>query len=271
MTEQETRIVTVTVDRVEDDNSKERDGMMNWKTYAFIPELGIKQYPAVLWISGDRPTKGTTLKANLRKGNLKKGKDGQYDNNYFWDVVNWDVQDGAPATATGKRYNASGVAASAAVSAPSDPVRASIEAQVALKAAVEMVGSQHGLTVEDAITDVTSYAGAFYRAIQDVQIIQADAPQPAAQPQNQAKGTETPGEIIKLPNQVSVADVMDGGAFGKAATVVGWDREKISGYLGTNAIEWTEKNADDGNLRAAWDFCVAAWETEQDPREQMPW
>lgn len=91
MTTAETRTVTLTVTRVDDDDSKVQDGVMQWKTYADVPEFNSKYATGPLWVTGDRPTKGQTLKAKLKKENQKRDTDGSHDYDFFWGVAEWGV------------------------------------------------------------------------------------------------------------------------------------------------------------------------------------
>jgi hypothetical protein len=93
--EQQQRNVTLIVDRVEDDKSKEYKGVMEWKTYAYCHDLGARKWPMVLWVTGDRPVPGD-IQATLQRGNLMNGKSGQYDNEFFWDVISWGSQSAVP-------------------------------------------------------------------------------------------------------------------------------------------------------------------------------
>ena len=43
-------------------------------------------------ITGDDPYKGLQVRCTLSRGNLKSGKTGQYQDNYYWDLVEWNTE-----------------------------------------------------------------------------------------------------------------------------------------------------------------------------------
>jgi hypothetical protein len=80
----------------------------------------------------------------------------------------------------------------------------------------------------------------------------------------------TAGKAIKVPNQVAVGEKMNGIEFVHASNQCGWDGDIVAKYLGSQSVtEWSEKNSHGDNYRPAWDFCVAAWKTQQ--IEELPW
>lgn len=273
MTEIEPRVVSLTVDRVDDDGSSERGGVLRHKTYAFIPELGMVKYPTVLWVTGERPAKGTTLNALLHQGALRNGKNGTYPSDYFYDVVEWDVADGPSDRPVRSPSQEIGTPRTDTATQPRpDPVRASIEAQVAMKAAVEFFAKD----VDASLERVTNAAHVFYDCIQSLQHPLQSTESPVEAPASTEPPTappdegKPPGKAIKVPNQVAVGETMNGLEFVKASKECGWDGDIVAKYLDSQSVtEWSEKNSHEGNYRPAWDFCVAAWETEQ--VSNLPW
>jgi hypothetical protein len=266
VTEIEPRVVSLTVDRVDDDGSSERGGVLRHKTYAFIPELGMVKYPTVLWVTGDRPAKGTTLNALLHQGALRNGKNGTYPSDYFYDVVEWDVADGPSDRPVRSPSQEIGTPRTDTATQPRpDPVRASIEAQVAMKAAVEFFAKD----VDASLERVTNAAHVFYDCIQSLQHPLQSTESPVEAPES-PEPRKAPGKAIKVPNQVTVEETMNSLDFVKASKECGWDGDTVATYLGTSSLtEWAERNGTGDNYRAAWDFCINAWETQQ--VENLPW
>ena len=279
MTEQETRIVTLTVEGVKG-SSENNDGTTQYQVSANVPE--ISKYPMPLFVTHPTaPVPGRTYNARLAKGKLKVGKDGQYENNFYWNVVQWDVE-GAPSgsgTGTGKRYNASGVVASAAPPANGfndiDRRRAEdadiFRRKDALKDAIAAIAIHEekdkyktALDLAEHILGVAQYLYSWNPSEWDAQ-----APEPVLQP-SEAIVAVVPGKATEIPNQVSVEKSMNGVEFVQASKACGWDADAVMGYLGgVNVIEWTEKNAIGSNFRTAWDACIEAWTQEQ--VKGLPW
>jgi len=139
----------------------------------------------------------------------------------------------------------------------------------------------------DAALSVGRLSDLFTQDMEDIPK-QSDAPkantQPAAKPRQKAtKAPESPveapkspeppptaGKAIKVPNQVAVGEKMNGIEFVHASNQCGWDGDIVAKYLGSQSVtEWSEKNSHGDNYRPAWDFCVAAWKTQQ--IEELPW
>jgi|TARA_Y100000310_G_C20676131_1_gene813152 hypothetical protein len=161
-TETDIRTVTLTVDGIRGQRQG-RDGSNQLSVYANIPALG-SQYPTgPLWVAEeDAPVVGQAYTVQIRKGNLKKGKDGSRDWDYWWEVDVWNVQGVAPdpvqprppAFAQGPQapvQPSSGQQGSPQQPAPqrapvADPTRMSIERQVAAKEATQILIAAKALT-----------------------------------------------------------------------------------------------------------------------------
>jgi len=116
-------------------------------------EVGAVKYPIPLFLPESCGAQaGYDYPAVLSRGKLKRDKDGSYDNHYFWNAVEWN---GEPVSQQ-RQQPQQPSAPQAPTQAPQQPVQPrnaqqgrkppvldprqeSIEAQVALKAAVELV------------------------------------------------------------------------------------------------------------------------------------
>ena len=276
MNEQETRIVTLTVDLVDDGKTRtNRDGNSEYYTKAYIPEMGATQWPmGPLWVKGTRPVEKQTLKARLSRSGLKDGKDGSKGPlDYWWNVVEWDVDGSAAAPQPARSQSAGGVA----FAAPTNDIdRRRVEDARAYRR-------------RDALTAAVTYAGGETRTPGDVTAV-ADvffawlnqhpepgtqdppqAPEQPAQQQSEPEGTKPPGKIIILPNQITVPEMMDDSEFRASAQKAGWTAKNVRAILGMSATQWTEENNSDQDYRPAWDACVNAWQNAQEPVEELSW
>jgi hypothetical protein len=143
------RTVTLTVDGIRG-NRESRNGGTQLSVYAHIPALG-SQYPTgPLWVDeANMPVVGNEYTVQIRKGNLKKDKDGSRDWDYWWEVEEWDVQGvapdpaqprQAPAQPSSEQQGRPGQAPPA--QAPQlyvDPTRVSIERQTSAKEATQIL------------------------------------------------------------------------------------------------------------------------------------
>ena len=273
MTEQETRIVTLTVEAIKATTPQE-DGTIRYQISADIPE--ISKFPMPLFVTASpAPVPGQTYNVSLTKGKLKTGKSGQYDNEFYWDVAAWDVG-GATTSPQPASSQSTGGAAFAAPPNDIDRRRAedarAFRRRDALNAAVTY-------TEGDTRTpdDVTAVADAFFAWLnnQRPEPNTQDPPQAPEQPvqqQSEPEGTKPLGKIVSLPNQITVPDMMDSSEFVAAVTKVEWSREQVRGYLGgVSAMQYTEENNSDQDYRPAWDACVDAWRNAQEPVEEISW
>ena len=186
----ETRIVTASIEGIKG-TAQNDDGTTRYQVSANIPE--ISKYPMPLFVTApSAPVPGTTLKVALRKGRLKQGKDGQYDNHYWWDVVDWDVSDeespGRPVPTPSPQNPVAPVTND--IDRRNAERQASIEAQAALKSAVEFLRGD-----SKTVMDVLVAAEQFYQCIQSLQH-PPQAPESPAAPSEQAAGTETPTDNL---------------------------------------------------------------------------
>lgn len=165
---------------------------------AKIPEIGANQYGITLFIPEAAPHQaGATYNAVIQKGDLKQGKTGEWDTDFFWNAVSWEgrtIERGqrqapaqqAPAAAPQSPVQAQSVSqgrvtyeqpATGTVPiyveqpAPTgDPRQNSIEAQVALKAAVDLViayppQAAEGLSTLSAVGTVQNITDIFRRLL----------------------------------------------------------------------------------------------------------
>jgi hypothetical protein len=284
MTEQETRIVTLTVDLVDDGKTRtNRDGNSEYYTKAYIPEMGATQWPmGPLWVKGTRPVEKQTLKARLSRSGLKDGKDGSKGPlDYWWNVVEWDVSGATAAPPPDSSQPAGGATNAAIRRAFVDPTndidrRRAEDARAfrrrdALNAAVTCAGGETRTP-----DDVIAAADVFFAWLNqhpepDTQDL-PPAPEQPAQQHNEPEGTKPPGRIIIVPNQITVPDMMDSSEFVAAATKVEWSREQVRAFLGDkSATQFTEEDNSDQDYRPAWDACVNAWQNAQEPVEELSW
>ena len=277
MTEQETRIVTLTVDLVDDGKTRtNRDGNSEYYTKAYIPEMGATQWPmGPLWVKGTRPVEKQTLKARLSRSGLKDGKDGSKGPlDYWWNVVEWDVSGATTSPQPASSQSAGG----AAFVAPTNDIdrRRAEDARAYRR--------------RDALTAAVTYAEGDTRTPDDVIAVSdvffawlhnqhpepdtqdpPPAPEQPVQQQSEPEGTKPPGRIIILPNQITVPEMMDGEEFQAAAQRAGWTAKNVRAILGMSATQWTEENNSDQDYRPAWDACVNAWQNAQEPVEELSW
>lgn len=280
-TEPVTRVVSLTVDRVDDDNStKNRDGSMRWKTYANIPELGIVKYPTVLWVDGNRPVQGTTLKAQVTQGDLKRdAKDAGKDYNYWWNIVEWDVG-GTPTAHDMPTTHGPEVAFSVKVPSGTplnDIDRRRAEDKLdyrrkdAIKDAVAALATSSELvpgTIDDLIVDVLTVAQQLYSwEPAEWQAAPVEAPQSPAQPPQQPEAPKGP---VQQPDKIEVPVEMTGTQFLRARESVGWTKDKVVSLLRMGVPEWMHQNETD-NYRIAWDACVKQWKQDQKEPEEPKW
>lgn len=143
----ENREVTATVESV----GAVENGQVQIKIKS--QEVGAVRYPIPLFLPESCGAQaGYDYPAVLSRGKLKRDKDGSYDNHYFWNAVEWN---GEPVSQQ-RQQPQQPSAPQAPTQAPQQPVQPrnaqqgrkppvldprqeSIEAQVALKAAVELV------------------------------------------------------------------------------------------------------------------------------------
>ena len=271
MNEQETRIVTLTVEGIKA-TTPQADGTIRYQISAVIPE--ISKFPVPLFVTtSPAPTPGQTYNVSLTKGKLKQGKTGQYDNEFYWDVAAWDVGGATAAPQPARSQSAGGAAF---VAPPNDIDRRRAEDARAYRR-------------RDALTAAVTYAGGETRTPGDVTAV-ADvffawlnqhpepgtqdppqAPEQPAQQQSEPEGTKPPGKIIILPNQITVPEMMDDSEFRASAQKAGWTAKNVRAILGMSATQWTEENNSDQDYRPAWDACVNAWQNAQEPVEELSW
>jgi hypothetical protein len=272
MTEQETRIVTLTVEGIKATTPQE-DGTTRYQISAVIPE--ISKFPMPLFVTtAPAPVPGQTLTASLTKGKLKQGKTGQYDNEFYWDVAAWDVG-GAATSPQPASSQSTGGAAFAAPPNDIDRRRAedarAFRRRDALNAAVDFLKTAGASSPIQALEFAdTFFAWLNQRPEPDTQD-PPQAPEPPAQQQSEPEGTKPPGKIIIVPNQITVPDMMDGEEFQAAAQKAGWTAKNVRAILGMSAMQYTEENNSDQDYRPAWDACVDAWRNAQEPVEEISW
>ena len=107
-----------------------------------FPKEGKSKYPTTLYTQDDEMVEGLlagqVLSLHLARGNLKEGKTGQYDSDYFWDIQGIGHLGDAPAVVTPSApREPSNVKAYAKHAA--DPRQGSIERQVAFKKTVDLI------------------------------------------------------------------------------------------------------------------------------------
>ena len=94
-TQGQTVVAEVTIESATKRKRQTQKGeVIEWALKLFVPSLGMKQYStptsmAAVWahdlISGE------THMAKLARGRLKDAKEGKYDSDYWWDIVEWDT------------------------------------------------------------------------------------------------------------------------------------------------------------------------------------
>jgi len=273
--EQGVRVVTLTVDRVDDDGSRERGGVFRHKTYAFIPELNINKYSTVLWVQGDRPTKGATLRATIRQGGIRSSQDGtqktgQYPSDYYWEVVEWDVGGAATSPQPASSQSTGGAAF---VAPPNDIDRRRAEDAIAFRRRDALNAAVDFLKTAGASSPIQAleFADTFFAWLNQRPEPDTQAPEPPAEQRIEPEGTKPPGKIVSLPNQITVPEMMDDSEFKASARTAGWTAKNVRAILGMSATQWTEENNSDQDYRPAWDFCVNAWQNAQEPVEEISW
>lgn len=210
MTE-ETRIVTLTVASL-GKVKENKDGTLNYQIAAAIPE--ISKFPTTLFVTGKiAPLPGKTYKALLSKGKQKADSDGSHDYDYFYDVVEWDV-DGEPAASSNvTQFPGSGSSSPGPIPVddPRHPVNQPLNdidrrraedafayrRRDALNAAVAFLKDRVVPAMqseEDVLDKATEYFTWLIEFDHPANIFStpAKAPEPAAQPPQQAEGAEMP-------------------------------------------------------------------------------
>tara|TARA_Y100000034_G_scaffold133426_1_gene198863 strand:- start:863 stop:1705 length:843 start_codon:yes stop_codon:yes gene_type:complete len=280
MTEQETRIVTMTVEAIKATTPQE-DGTIRYQISADIPE--ISKFPMPLFVTtAPAPVPGQTLTASLTKGKLKTGKTGQYDNEFYWDVAAWDVG-GAAASPQPDRSQPAGGATNAAirrafVDPTNDIDRRRAEDAIAfrrrdaLNAAVDFLKTAGASSPIQALEFADTFFAWLNQHPEPNTQDPPAAPEQPAQQRDATAGTKPQGKIVTLPNQITVPDMMDSSEFVAAVTRVEWSREQVRAFLGDkSATQFTEEDNSDQDYRPAWDACVDAWQNAQEPVEGLSW
>lgn len=200
-TETDIRTVTLTVDGIRGKRDG-HGGSSQLSVYANIPALG-SQYPTgPLWVDESHaPVAGQTYTVQIRKGNLKKDKDGSRDWDYWWEVDIWDVQGVAPdpvqprqapaEPSNGKQGGSTTAGRQEAVRVNGqkpyvDPTRISIERQTSAKEATQIVLTIAPAALANGLADGKAmwqeWAEHIYGWI-------SDRPQPTATEQGTPDGT----------------------------------------------------------------------------------
>ena len=85
------RIETITVESAT--KMQGRNGVQ-WQVKMLIPKISKYATPSFMPVEwADEIIAGTSHRVGLTKGNLKNGKSGQYDSDYYWNITSWDTTD----------------------------------------------------------------------------------------------------------------------------------------------------------------------------------
>jgi len=266
MTQPDIRIVTLTVDGIRG-SRQQRDGTSQLSVYADIPAMGSKFPTGPLWVAESaQPIVGQEYTARLRKGNLKDGRAGGENWDYWWEVDEWDVQDAPDPVQQrpqmtsfapdGPVQTSNGQQGSPAQAAPqrvpvADATRTSIERQVAAKEATQLLlWTIQTLDAADALNAWSSWADHIYAWIS------GDVPKPAPQPSADASGFEDLPSASEEPAVLAERPFANTGQLLNEAQAK-WGKNKFEIYtvLGLTQID----KPIEGDLEVAWQQLEEEW------------
>ena len=269
MTQPDIRIVTLTVDGIRG-SRQQRDGTSQLSVYADIPAMGSKFPTGPLWVAeATQPIVGAEYTVRLRKGNLKDGRAGGENWDYWWEVDEWDVQGVAPdpvqqrpqmtsfapdspvQTSNGQQGSPAQAAPQRAPVAVADATRMSIERQVAAKEATQLLlPALSTLDAEAALPAWSSWADHIYAWIS------GDVPKPAPQPSADAAGFDDLPSASEEPAGLAERPFVNTGQLLTEAQIR-WGKNKFEIYtvLGLTQID----KPIEGDLEVAWTTLEEEW------------
>jgi hypothetical protein len=273
MTQPDIRIVTLTVDGIRG-SRQQRDGTSQLSVYADIPAMGSKFPTGPLWVAeATQPIVGAEYTVRLRKGNLKDGRAGGENWDYWWEVDEWDVQDApdpvqqrpqmtsfAPDSPVQPKQGSP--AQAAPQRAPvADATRMSIERQVAAKEATQLLlPTFHTLDAADAPIDAEEYGAALNAwsswADHIYAWISGDVPKPAPAPSADAAGFDDLPSASEEPAVLAERPFANTGQLLNEAQAK-WGKNKFEVYtvLGLTQID----KPIEGDLEVAWQQLEEEW------------
>jgi hypothetical protein len=216
-----------------------------------------------LWVAeGAQPKVGEEYTVRLRKGNLKDGRAGGENWDYWWEVDEWDVQGVAPDPVQQRPQMTSfapdspvqpkqGSPAQAAPQRAPDATRMSIERQVAAKEATQLLlPTIQTMDAEAALPAWSSWADHIYAWIS------GDVPKPAPQPSADASGFEDLPSASEEPAGLAERPFANTGQLLTEAQAK-WGKNKFEVYT---ALGLTQINRPiEGDLEVAWTTLEEEW------------
>ena len=170
-----------------------------WDVSADVPSLS--QYPTHFYLNQDEYPEGIQLgqyQVIINRGNLRRGKDGTHDYDYYWNIQDWAAdpaqatpaqtqQPQAPAAPRPAPQPAGGTAPQPTgpiLPTQQDATRNSIERQVVFKAAVDLaIGTDIvDKDADDICALVERFANDLWGTLQNIGSARPDAPQSNAGP-----------------------------------------------------------------------------------------